>query len=137
MVSKNTKRLVFERAKGLCEYCLCPASHSSSSFSIEHILPIAIGGENSFENLACSCQGCNNLKYIKTTCFDIVTKNYAPIFNPRLHTWEEHFCWDSDFLTIIGLTPIGRGTVILLQLNRESVVNLRSILILGNLHPPV
>lgn len=37
---------------------------------------------------------------------------------------------------MLGLTPIGRATVIAFQLNRERVVNLRRVLYQAHEHPP-
>ena len=37
---------------------------------------------------------------------------------------------------MIGITPCGRATVDALQLNRESVVNFRRILVAMGEHPP-
>ncbi|MDF5724675.1 MAG: HNH endonuclease signature motif containing protein [Rhizonema sp. PD37] len=48
------------RAKGCCEYCYIQVKFATQSFSLEHILPRYKGGETSLENLALSCQGCNN-----------------------------------------------------------------------------
>jgi hypothetical protein len=45
--------------------------------------------------------------------------------------------WDEGYLNIIGLTPVGRTTVEALKLNRIGVVNLRKLMILGGIHPPV
>lgn len=38
---------------------------------------------------------------------------------------------------MIGKTDIGRATIEALFLNREGVVNLRRLLCLANLHPPI
>lgn len=39
-------------------------------FSIEHIIPKSQGGETTLDNLAFSCQGCNNHKYNKIEGYD-------------------------------------------------------------------
>jgi hypothetical protein len=48
---------------------------------------------------------------------DNVTKKLVPLFNPRRHKWHRHFRWDGPFL--VGLTPIGRATVTVLQINLD------------------
>ncbi len=40
------------------------------------------------------------------------------------------------YTTIIGLTPIGRATVVTLQLNRSALINLRRVLYAVGEHPP-
>ena len=45
------------------------------------------------------------------------------LFNPRLHVWPEHFGLSAG--RIIGLTPIGRATVRLLNMNTPRRVELR------------
>ena len=60
----------------------------------------------------------------------------APLYNPRVHTWNEHFRWNRDFSEIIGISPIGRATVAKLQLNRVGLKNLRIVLRFADKHPP-
>jgi hypothetical protein len=109
---------------------------ATQSFSIEHILPRYKGGETTFDNLALSCQGCNNHKHTKTQGIDPVTEQVAPLFHPRQQSWREHFAWSADYTLIIGLTPTGRATVKELQLNRVGLVNLRRVLFALGEHPP-
>jgi HNH endonuclease len=135
-ISASTKRLVFERAKGYCEYCKLHLAYSSSPFCVEHIQPRKKSGSDSTNNLACSCMGCNGFKHTKTTAIDAETGTIVPIFNPRETPWAEHFAWDATFLNIIGLTPTGRATVSTLQLNRKALVNIRRALLLCGDHPP-
>ena len=66
-VPVSLKRLVFKRANGMCEYCRSPAKYAIDSLVMEHIQPISQGGQTLAENLALSCQTCNNCKYTKTT----------------------------------------------------------------------
>ncbi|MBI4671109.1 MAG: HNH endonuclease [Chloroflexi bacterium] len=131
------KRIVQERANGCCEYCKSQARFETYSFAIEHIVPKSRGGTTSLENLAFSCQGCNNAKFTKVQAFDPLTKTLVPLFHPRQNKWREHFEWNADFTLIVGLTPIGRATVLALQLNRIGLINLRRILHLTGNHPPV
>lgn len=130
------KRLVFERARGCCEYCYSQSKFAIESLVIEHILPISRGGETIPENLALSCQGCNNHKYNKIEGLDPVDAQPVPLYHPRTMAWSDHFAWNEDTTLIIGLTPIGRATVETLRLNRPGVVNLRQILRTAGQHPP-
>lgn len=135
-IPAKRKRLVAERAGGICEYCRCPEHFSSTPFSIEHIIPRILGGSDDLENLAFACRGCNNIKFVKTSGIDPETNLMSPLFHPRQHVWREHFCWDDSLLNLMGLTPIGRATIETLKLNREEVQNLRRALFLIGEHPP-
>ncbi len=128
--------LVKRRARGYCEYCLVPFGFSPDTFQFEHILPLSLGGTSDAENLAWADGGCNGHKHIKTHHFDPLTKQHVRLYHPRLDKWHEHFQWSEDETLIIGLTPVGRATVALLQVNREGNVNLRRLLISAGLHPP-
>jgi hypothetical protein len=46
------------------------------------------------------------------------------------------FTWSEDYTLILGLTPTGRATVELLQLNRLGNQNLRQVLYVIGYHPP-
>jgi HNH endonuclease len=136
-VSKQQKRLVAERAGYCCEYCLSQEAYSPDYFSIEHVYPQAILLKHDIENLAFACQSCNNHKYTKTSAVDPLTGVIAPLFNPRIHSWEDHFSWVDDYSLIQGRTAIGRCTVTQLRLNRPAVVNLRILLASVGKHPPL
>jgi 5-methylcytosine-specific restriction endonuclease McrA len=127
---------IAHRANHVCEYCQIPATFSTSSFSIEHIKPIAKGGENNIENLAYACQGCNNIKFTKTHAEDPESGAVVPLFNPRMHNWNNHFSWSPDLILMIGISSIGRATISALKINREEVKNLRALLFLIGEHPP-
>lgn len=135
-ISAELRDLVAARANGLCEYCHSQESFATERFSIEHIEPRATGGLTVAENLALACQGCNGHKAAKVTAVDPETQTSVPLFHPRQQRWSEHFAWSEDHLRIIGLTPTGRATVVLLHLNRTSLLRLRRALIAINVHPP-
>jgi hypothetical protein len=135
-VNESERQRVLERARGCCEYCQSQMRYATQSFSIEHILPKAKGGSDDLENLALSCQGCNNHKFTRTEATDVLSGLVVPLFDPRKHVWLEHFAWGEDFTRVLGLTPIGRASVETLQLNRDGVVNLRWALHTLGQHPP-
>ncbi len=124
-----------DRAAGICEYCRCPESYSSSKFSIEHIVPRSKNGDDSIDNLALACQGCNNIKATKTHGVDPETMLTVPLFNPRIYIWEDHFFWESSLIKLAGITAIGRATIDAIRLNRTEVQNLRNLLFLIGEHP--
>ena len=135
-VSASQRQAVADRAAGCCKYCLSQERFSPDPFSVEHIVPRSAGGIEDEENLAFSCQGCNNRKYTSTTAIDPVTGLVVALFNPRRDSWTENFVWNNDFTQIVALTPTGRATVAKLQLNRPGVANLRSVLREIREHPP-
>lgn len=135
-VTPEQRAAVVERARGCCEYCWSQARFATQSFSVEHIIPRSKGGPTTLENLALSCQGCNNHKYNHIDARDPISGQTASLYHPRHHKWRDHFIWNDDYTMMVGITPIGRATVEALQLNREGVINLRRILFASGEHPP-
>jgi hypothetical protein len=80
-------------------------------------------------------RGCNTNKYIYLSWTDPLTGISSLLFHPRNDEWSEHFSWSEDMTLLIGLTPKGRATIELLQMNREGLVNLRKALIAYGAHP--
>ncbi len=136
-VSAKQKKEVIRRAQGRCEYCRSPVDFSTDTFSAEHIVPQSLGGKTDLDNLALSCQGCNNRKYNKIFVWDPIGEELVALYHPRQQVWEQHFTWSQDLLHIVGITPTGRATVEVLQLNRRGVVNLRRLLYAAGEHPPI
>lgn len=111
------RRLVEERANCLCEYCLLPADVAFFAHEIDHVIPEKHGGETNADNLALTCWRCNRHKGSDLGSFDPQTGVFSFLFNPRTQQWTEHFRFEK--LQIVGLTPEGRTTVRLLQLNSD------------------
>jgi len=135
-LSAADKQRLVERTGGYCEYCRSRLDHTPSPSSVEHIVPLSKGGDNAEDNLALSCQGCNNKKYTKTTAVDPESGKRVTLFHPRRQMWSEHFGWSNDFLLIVGITPTGRATIECLDLNREGVINFRRALLALGVTPP-
>lgn len=135
--SAELRRLTTARARGCCEYCFSQARYSTQSFAIEHIIPKHRGGQTTADNLALSCQGCNNHKHTKLKARDPLTHKLAPLFHPRRQRWADHFAWSADYTEIVSLTATGRATVFALKLNRDEVINLRRVLVTHGEHPPM
>jgi HNH endonuclease len=129
-ISASLRQQVIRRAFGYCEYCVSQVQFSPDPFSVEHTMPRAKGGSNDWHNLALSCQGCNGHKHTATEAIDPINGAMVPLYNPRMHQWDE------DFTIVVGRTAIGRATVERLCLNREGVVNLRRMLRRFDRHPP-
>jgi hypothetical protein len=116
---------VSERAGHRCEYCRAPEIIFNSNFEVDHIVPVALGGTNDLRNLSLACAACNLYKSNSTTGIDPLTDSVAPLFNPRMDLWSEHFTTDSVNATLEGLTPVGRATVARLQMNHPVQVEAR------------
>lgn len=130
------RRQVAADAGQRCGYCLSDEALTGAPLCVDHITPVAAGGATVRENLWLACRACNEFKGARTTTVDPETGGAAPIFNPRLQSWAEHFAWSSDGSRVIGLTPTGRATLLALQLNRPILVRARRRWVLAGWHPP-
>ncbi len=136
-INSELRLLVANLARNCCEYCFSQSRFAMQSFSVEHVRPLSKDGSSIDDNLALSCQGCNNHKYNKVEGFDPVGGQIVALFHPHLQTWADHFVWNDDYSLVIGITPVGRATVEMLQLNREGLVNLRRVLYQMGENPPL
>ena len=57
---KFTRHNVFERDKNTCQYC--GNVFERSDLNLDHVLPRDRGGLTTWENVVCSCIGCNTRK---------------------------------------------------------------------------
>ena len=89
-----------------------------------------------FREAVLACFHCNRRKSNNLTAIDPDSGNQAVLFNPRKSLWNEHFIWSIDGLIIIGLTPTGKATIGILDLNRERIINIRAADKAINRHPP-
>ncbi len=127
------RRLVHEWAGGRCEYCLYPQAASFLTFEIEHIIAEKHGGGTFADNLALACPYCNRFKGTDLGSLDPETGQLVSFFNPRTQRWGDHFRLDGA--TIVPLTPEGRVTVAILQLNHPDRVVERQSLIRAGEYP--
>ena len=135
-ISKSLRQQVINEASYRCEYCRTSSRLTGMPLVMDHILPSSLGGNDERENLAACCYRCNEFKGAKITANDPVTNESVSLFNPRLQRWLDHFQWANGGTHIIGITAIGRGTVLALRLNNEDVVQARAIWISLSWHPP-
>ncbi|PDW00550.1 HNH endonuclease [Candidatus Viridilinea mediisalina] len=119
-----------------CGYCQTDERFTGSLLSIEHIQPIAAGGSTDRLNLWRSCRECNERKGAQHTALDPDTGERVALYNPRTQRWGDHFLWSNDGFFIIGVTPIGRATVLALDLNRPHQVIARRHWTIVGWHPP-
>ena len=123
MISVDLREQVRQRAKRCCEYCRIPESSLNVTFHVEHIRAKQHLGTDDADNLALACDRCNLHKGPNLTSVDPETDQIAPLFHPRRDDWADHFQQVDG--RIAGLTPTGRATARLLQINTPIRVTLR------------
>jgi hypothetical protein len=132
------ERRVRISAKNRCGYCLSPQYLVMARLEIERIIPLSKGGSNNEFNLWLSCPICNRYKSDKITGTDPINNEIANLFNPRTQSWNEHFKWSNDGLTILGKTAIGRVTVATLHLDSDlDAIEVRRYWVMAGWHPPI
>jgi hypothetical protein len=117
------RNFVRSRAEDRCEYCRLPRKAQLMPFHIEHIVAKQHGGGDEGENLAWSCDRCNAYKGPNLSSIDPDTDRIVALFHPRRDVWSDHFVVREA--RIIGLSPVGRATVRLLQMNAKRRVEVR------------
>lgn len=123
------------RAGGRCEYCLMHQSLQGATFHVEHVIPAHRGGLGDLQNLAWACPGCNLHKSDRVEAADPQTGQLVALFNPRTERWPDHFDWNG--YETVGVTAIGRATILALQLNAPRRLLIRQAEELFSLFPPV
>lgn len=114
---------VRRRADGCCEYCHLPEDVSELRFQADHLVAEKHGGPTSLENLGWACLRCNSHKGPNLAGIDDRTGKMTRLFNPRTDVWTDHFRWSGPKL--LGRTPEGRVTILVLSINRADTLLLR------------
>jgi hypothetical protein len=104
-----------------------PANIAGCPFHIEHITARQHGGPTVETNLALACIKCNYHKGPNLSGIDPESNRIVRLFHPRTDRWIEHFHWQRSKL--VGLTPEGRATIIVLDINHPLRIELRDRLI--------
>jgi hypothetical protein len=132
-ISVALRRLVTERARDQCEYCLFPQTASLFAFEMEHIIAEKHDGTTTSENLALACPCCNRFKGSDLGSIDRETQQLTPFFQPRRQQWSDHFRLEGG--SIVPLTPVGRVTAKILQFNLSERILEREQLIQIGAYP--
>lgn len=120
----------------LCVYCQTSVGNTGQLLTIDHVTPQSAGGETEFKNLCLACRRCNEFKGSTITAKDPLTGTEAPLFHPRRDRWSEHFTWDATGTRLVGLTTVGRATILALAMNDETIVGARRRWVSAGWHPP-
>ena len=126
-MDESLPKLVWNRARSICEYCHISHSCDSLPFQVDHIIARKHDGKDSADNLALTCFTCNNRKGTDIAGLDPETHELTRLFNPREDNWTEHFVWRGAELH--GKTAIGRTTVRILRINLAHRVEVRASLL--------
>jgi hypothetical protein len=135
-IPQSLRQRLLTAANGRCAYCRSLTAITGARHVIDHIVPIAAGGQTIWGNLCVACHSCNEFKGAQTEAIDPETGVVALIFHPRQQEWQEHFAWNQDGGRIIGLTPVGRATIIALKMNHPDIVAARRLWVSAGWHPP-
>lgn len=133
-MERALEELVWRRARHHCEYCQLLQKHDFLPFEIDHVIALSHGGPTRAGNLALACFLDNSYKGYNLAGIDPSTKRIVPLFNPRRHKWHRHFRWAGPVL--VGRTPAGRATIVVLRINLEHRIAQRQALIDEGVFPP-
>ncbi len=126
----NTRELVRSRASQRCEYChFSELAVPYLVFHVDHIIAKQHLDEISDDpqSLAWACSECNYHKGPNLVSIDPQTKQQVELFDPRRDDWNSNFAIDAGI--IVGVSPKGRATARLLNMNAPRLVRLRRELI--------
>jgi hypothetical protein len=98
-------------------------------FQLEHIIALKHHGPTLPENLALSCYHDNVHKGPNIAGLDLITGEITRLFHPRQDSWNDHFRWEG--VELVGLTPIGRTTIDVLNINLPERVEHRRLLLMA------
>ncbi len=119
-----------------CAYCQTTEINSGQPMTVDHVVPESRGGLAEFDNLCFCCRRCNEFKGSKTSAQDPLTGQDVDLYHPRRHHWKDHFAWDETGKFLVGLSNVGRTTVIALKMNDPLIVATRRRWISVGWHPP-
>jgi hypothetical protein len=124
-MDEAAREFVRSRANGICEYCRLPEAISGLlPFHIDHVRARQHRGTDDADNLCYACSRCNGYKGPNLSSYDPETDEIVRLFNPRTDRWSDHFRLEGP--VIVGMTPQGRATAELLQMNDDRRIGLRS-----------
>lgn len=123
-----TKDVVRRRAGDRCEYCHLPQDATPFiTFHVEHVIAKQHTPDDpeidNPDRLALSCDRCNFLKGPNLASIDPESHKVVQLFHPQTDNWSDHFIIRDGYVD--GLTPTGRATARLLNMNDSRRVDLR------------
>lgn len=122
----SIREFVRRRAADRCEYCRLPQGACPVlTFHVDHILAKQHLDQviDDQEFLCLACNRCNAYKGTNLSSIDPETRQLVPLYHPRNDQWDHHFLHHGG--EIEGISPTGRATVRLLNMNAPQRVELR------------
>jgi 5-methylcytosine-specific restriction endonuclease McrA len=91
-VMRPTRQAIFRRDGHCCQYC-----GSKQNLTLDHVIPRARGGKDTWENLVAACVGCNNRKGDRTVEEARLTLAKAPkaprVLEASHELWNKIMNW--------------------------------------------
>jgi 5-methylcytosine-specific restriction endonuclease McrA len=81
-----SRKAIYERDNHTCY--ICGKKFSEGKLSIDHVIPFALGGKNSWENMATCCYKCNQDKGHKTLAELGIRPKFMP-FKPNISNMQK------------------------------------------------
>jgi hypothetical protein len=134
-VPARLRRLVTERAGGICEYCLIHQDDAHFTFQVDHIVSRKQRGPTSAANLAMACLRCNVAKGTDVGALIGRPRRLIRLYHPRKDHWNDHFILSGA--RIVSLSDVGEATAQLLEFNTSDRVILRRALIKAARYPSI
>lgn len=99
---KLTRRNIYARDGSTCQYC--GKKLGTDKLNLDHVVPKAQGGHNTWENLVCSCFKCNTKKASRTpkeAGMKLIKTPRRPKHNPMLkvHISHQRYAAWRDFVS--------------------------------------
>jgi hypothetical protein len=133
-IPADLRERVAARGRYRCGYCLTAEAIVGTPMEMDHIIPEADGGPTDESNLWPACSLCNAHKGPNIAGIDPVSRKLTKLYNPRHHKCSKYFQWDGGLL--VGLTAVGRVTILVLAMNAPEAVEVREALIDEGGFPP-
>jgi 5-methylcytosine-specific restriction endonuclease McrA len=86
-----SRKNILRRDNHKCQYC----GRSDLTLTVDHVVPVSRGGEDTWENLVCACVHCNNKKGFRTPDEAIMPLRRRPM-RPNHVTFIRHFVGSLD-----------------------------------------
>ena len=98
---------IFTRDSYTCQYC--NHRHRTEELTFDHVVPIALGGRKTWENIVTACWRCNNRKSGRTpeqAGMKLIKKPVKPRWSPVItitigirnwpETWRDYLYWNLE-----------------------------------------
>lgn len=98
--SQEERKIIYDKANGCCE--LCGKKLKFENMTIDHVMPLSMGGVDELDNLQASCLACNQFK--SNILPDEFHKRITEIFMYQMEKkHKDKFMWKIVHRTLIAL----------------------------------